>query len=438
MISLVAGVFGMIFVTYWLDSSFVFALICLMMMFCFLCLDGVSYVGLSWCFGGDLMSVGMMIISFWVIGLMYLSGGYYGGMYDCFYKVVVVVLLFLLLLSFMVMDLFLFYVSFESVLIPTLILIVGWGYQPERLRAGLYMLFYTLVASLPLLLCLLYLYNYFGSVCYFILMDLSIGGWWVVALFMAFLVKLPMYFLHLWLPRAHVEAPVAGSMILAGVLLKLGGYGLFRIFLLARYWIIYNCDYLMSLGLMGGLIVGFVCVGQVDMKMLVAYSSVVHMSLVMGGVLVGNFLGGWGGFVMMLAHGLCSSCLFCLVNVLYERFHSRSVVIISGVLIIFPSLGLWWFLVCVCNMSAPPSFGLVGEMMLLVGLIGYDFIMMLPLCGISFISAVFSLYLYNVVQHGKSWLVWYGCDVVVREYLLFFFHWVPLNLMFVDMNMWGE
>jgi NADH-ubiquinone oxidoreductase chain 4 len=204
-----------------------------------------------------------------------------------YFSFLVFSLIFILLLTFSSVNYLVFYFIFEASLIPTLLIIMGWGLQPERLQAGVYFLFYTLRVSLPLLLAIVYILGSNKNLDYFYPLNSYSGGLgFILCLILsgAFLVKLPIFITHLWLPRAHVEAPVAGSMILAGVLLKLGGYGLFRVLSICRIGVVTLRSFLLGLRLFGIIYVGLMCCRLNDFKALVAYSSVAHMALVVSGI----------------------------------------------------------------------------------------------------------------------------------------------------------
>nr|YP_214830.1 NADH dehydrogenase subunit 4 [Pseudocarcinus gigas]AAT52158.1 NADH dehydrogenase subunit 4 [Pseudocarcinus gigas] len=397
---------------------------------------------LGFMIGMDYMSYIMIYLSVWIMSLIVLSSQKIKTLNNFYSSFIMVNLLLLLslVITFSAMDYLLFYISFEMSLIPTLILILGWGYQPERIQAGVYMLFYTLAFSLPLLGSLLIYYFSSGSLVMSLSQPIYYESYmemvWYFSTVWAFLVKLPMYMFHLWLPKAHVEAPVAGSMILAGVLLKLGGYGLIRVLVMFQN-ISKEFSWLwVSLGLVGGFFISLMCLRQVDMKSLIAYSSVAHMSLVLCGLMIFSWWGLTGGVIVMVGHGLCSSGLFCLSNIVYERISSRSLLIGKGLLSFMPSMGLWWFLLSVSNMASPPSLNLLGEISLIMSILSWSKFSMFGISLLSFFSAAYTLYMYSLSQHGLFYNCLYACcSGKVREYLVLFLHWFPLNVLIMNTNL---
>nr|UUA65157.1 NADH dehydrogenase subunit 4 [Leguminivora glycinivorella] len=420
---------------FWLVQMFLFLL---MFLFMNLSMSLYNFSNLSYMFGCDMISFGLILLSIWICGLMLMASEnlFKVKFYINFFLFNIIFLLIMLYMTFSVMNLFMFYLFFEGSLIPTLLLIMGWGYQPERIQAGLYLLFYTLFASLPLLLGIFFIFNKENFIMIYFLKFLNLDMYLLYfSMIMAFLVKMPMYFVHLWLPKAHVEAPVSGSMILAGIMLKLGGYGLLRVMIfLQQVGLKFNFIWIV-ISLLGGFYVSLNCFCQVDIKSLIAYSSVAHMSLVIGGIMTMSYWGFMGSYVLMIGHGLCSSGMFCLANINYERLHSRSLYINKGMMNFIPSMSLWWFLLMSSNMAAPPSLNLMGEIMLINSLVSWCWFSMIFLMLISFFSAGYSLYLYSYTQHGK-----YYCGVysfytgVSREYLMLLLHWLPLNILIMKID----
>nr|YP_009443882.1 NADH dehydrogenase subunit 4 [Archipsocus nomas]ATU07103.1 NADH dehydrogenase subunit 4 [Archipsocus nomas] len=387
------------------------------------------------------LSYGLVMLSFWISLLMVMGGGSVFKMNLNWFSFVFVILFLLLILvmSFITNNFLLFYVFFECSLIPTFLLILGWGYQSERIQAGVYLMMYTVSASLPLLGMIYYYYfNLFSLnlvLFDYLFLDLNFYGFFFFTL--AFLVKLPMFLVHLWLPSAHVEAPVSGSMILAGVLLKLGGYGLLQV--MRSMWRVGN-DYALfyiSLSLIGGVLISLVCLRQSDLKLLVAYSSVCHMGLMMSGVFTFKSWGVMGSFSMMVSHGLCSSGLFYLCNLTYERSGSRNLLFNKGMLHYLPKLSLWWFLFCVMNMAAPPSLNLFSEICLINSLVCWSDWTMILLMLMGFLAACYSLYMFSYSQHGKlSSFHLKFTGVSMSDYLILGFHWIPLNVFVLNFDYW--
>lgn len=313
------------------------------------------------------------------------------------------ILTIILVLRFSVNTLLSFYILFEASLLPTLIIILIWGYQPERLEAGIYLILYTVAASLPLLARLISLQSISHSTIYFTrpfnnTMNIFIR----VALLIAFLVKIPIYLAHLWLPKAHVEAPVAGSIILARILLKLGGYGLLRVLTLFPQCANSINHLIIPISVTGAILTSILCIRQIDIKSIIAYSSVRHMAFVIRGIFSINKWGWEGALIIIIAHGLIRSGLFAAANMYYENTFTRRLIFNTGITIIAPTIALWWFLIIAGNIAAPPFINLIREIALISRAIAFSIYLAPFLITCSFFTVCYSIILYTNLHHGST------------------------------------
>ena len=305
---------------------------------------------------------------------------------------------------FSALDGLLFYVFFEATLIPMYIIIGVWG-GPNRVYAAVKFFLYTLLGSLLTLVAIIYLYAASGTfeilAWHQLPLSLREQVFIFVAFLLAFAVKVPMWPVHTWLPDAHVEAPTGGSVVLAAVMLKLGAYGFLRFSLPIAPDASQELSGLMiTLSLVAVIYIGFVAIVQTDMKKLVAYSSVAHMGYVTLGFFIFNQVGAQGAIMQMISHGFVSGAMFLCIGVLYDRLHSRNIADYGGVVNTMPKFAALFMLFSMANCGLPATSGFVGEFMVILGAVEYNFWIGFAAAIALILGAAYSLWMYKRVVFG--------------------------------------
>lgn len=333
---------------------------------------------------------------------------------------------FFLIGVFCVLDLLLFYIFFESILIPMFLIIGIWGSRERKILASYYFFLYTLLGSVIMLLSILYIYTQVGTTDYEVLLTFVFSNleqkilWFTF--FLAFAAKVPMVPVHLWLPEAHVEAPTAGSVILAGVLLKLGTYGFIRfslpLFPQASY---YFAPFVYTISLIGIIYTSLTAIRQTDFKRIIAYTSVAHMNVVMLGIFSFNNIGIEGALLQSLSHGFVASALFVIIGVVYERYKTRLVKYYGGLVHVMPLYISIFLFFTMANISFPGTSGFIGEFLIFAGSFKVNSTITFLGATSMILGGCYALWLFNRIAFGnlKSQYIKNTLDINKRELYIF-------------------
>ena len=385
-----------------------------------------SFSNFHFVLGIDGISLFFVILTTFLIPVCILVSWSSISLYVKEYCIAFLILESFLIAVFSVLDLLLFYIFFESVLIPMFIIIGVWGSRERKIRAAYQFFLYTLFGSVLMLLAILLIYFQTGTTDLEILYTSSFSEnrqillW--LAFFASFAVKVPMVPVHIWLPEAHVEAPTAGSVILAGILLKLGTYGFLRFSIaLWPYATYYFTPLIYTLSIIAIIYTSLTTLRQVDLKKIIAYSSVAHMNFVTLGLFSSNSQGIEGSLLLMISHGLVSPALFLCVGVLYDRHKTRLLRYYAGCGRVMPIFALLFVFFTMANISLPGTSSFIGEFLVLVGTFQNNTLIAVLAATGMILGAAYALWLCNRLLYGvvKPHFITTFSDVTRREFFMF-------------------
>ena len=357
-------------------------------------------------FGIDGISLFFVLLTTFITPLCLLTSYKQGLIKVSEYCLTLLILELFLIFSFTAIDLISFFFFFESILIPMFFLIGIWGSRERKIKASFFFFLYTLFGSIFLFFSILILYYDIGTTNFTILSK-SYINWekelilWLF-MYLAFSIKIPTIPMHIWLPEAHVEAPTAGSVILAGLLLKLGGYGFIRVLLTifskATFFFLPLTD---TFAIISIIYASFTTIRQIDMKRIIAYSSVAHMNLVVLGIFSGNIQGISGSIFLMIAHGIVSSALFFLIGVVYDKYGTRIIYYYGGLVQTMPLFASQLLFFCMANIGLPGTCNFIGELIVFVGLVDRNFIILFVSITGVILSVLYTMFFCNRIIFGN-------------------------------------
>lgn len=417
------GIFTIIFVNFKLEnlkrfslliSSLVWLFSCIII-YCFDCNNshfqnvilykiGSSSVNVNLYFGLDGISVYFFFLSSLLILLCFLF--IWKEKNFKLYAINLFLIEFFLLIIFSSLNLLVFYIFFEAILMPMFLIIGIWGSRARKIRAVYLFFFYTLCSSLLMLLSLMYIYVTVGTfdVDYLYSWTFTLSEQFLLwfSFFLSFASKIPMFPLHLWLPEAHVEAPTVGSVLLAGILLKLGVYGFLRFsLLLFPDASIYFGPLIFSCSILGVIYASLTAVRQTDVKRIIAYSSVAHMNIIVLGIFSFNIIGLEGSILQSISHGFVSGGMFLLIGILYNRYHTRFLYYYGGLVHAMPLFSIFFLIFTLANIALPTTSSFVGEFLLLVGIYYNNFYACFFSATGVILCGAYSLWLTNRIIFGN-------------------------------------